>query len=323
MSKILVTGGAGFIGSNLVEKLLELENVEVVRVLDNLATGHYHNIKAFEGNSKFEFIEGDIRDFETCKQACDGMDFVSHQAALGSVPRSIKDPITTNEVNTGGTLNMFMAAKEAKVKKLVYAASSSTYGDSPYLPKREDVIGKPLSPYAVTKLVSELYAKVFSDIYEVDFIGLRYFNIFGPKQDPNGAYAAVIPLFMKAILENNPPTINGDGSHSRDFTYVDNAVQANIKAMFSVRKDASNEVYNIATGDQTTLLELFNYLKIISGSTLEPILGAERAGDVKHSLADISKAMNYLGYEPSVKIKEGLVKSFQWYMENQRLAIGC
>ncbi|MBI1224034.1 MAG: NAD-dependent epimerase/dehydratase family protein [Bacteroidetes bacterium] len=316
-AKILVTGGAGFIGSNLVETLLEMESISIVRVLDNLATGHLNNIESFRQHPKFEFLEGDIRDFDTCKRACEGMDFVSHQAALSSVPRSIKDPITTNEVNIGGTLNMFLAAKEARIKKLVYAASSSTYGDSPYLPKREDVTGKPLSPYAVTKLVSELYADVFARLYEVDFIGLRYFNIFGPRQDPNGAYAAVIPLFMKAVLENTPPTINGDGNHSRDFTYVENAVQANIKAMFSKRKEASNEVYNIANGEQTTLLELFNILKELSNSELAPIFGPERPGDVKHSLADISKAMNYLGYEPKVKIREGLEKAFQWYKENQ------
>ncbi len=320
-SKILVTGGAGFIGSNLVEKLLQLENVKVVRVLDNLATGHLSNIESFLGNPKFEFIEGDIRDFKACEKACHGMDVISHQAALGSVPRSINDPLTTNAVNISGTLNIFTAAKEAKVNRVVYAASSSTYGDSPYLPKREDVTGKPLSPYAVTKLVNELYAKVFAGLYDVNFIGLRYFNIFGPRQDPNGAYAAVIPLFMKAILEERPPIINGDGQTSRDFTYVDNAVQANIKAMFTERADALNEVYNIATGEQTTLIELFNILKKLAESTLNPSFGPERQGDVKHSLADISKAMNYLGYQPSVKIKEGLERSFRWYAENQQLGI--
>lgn len=324
-SKVLVTGGAGFIGSNLVEKLLQLGNVEVVRVLDNLATGHYHNLKGFVGNPKFEFIEGDIRDYDTCLRACRGMDVVSHQAALGSVPRSINDPITTNDVNIGGTLNMFIAAKETHVNRVIYAASSSTYGDSPYLPKREDVTGKPLSPYAVTKLVNELYAKAFAGLYNVNYIGLRYFNIFGPKQDPNGAYAAVIPLFMKAILEDKPPVINGDGSHSRDFTFVDNATQANIKALFTERKDAFNEVYNIANGESTTLLELFNILKKLSGSKLKPEFGPERPGDVKHSLADISKAMNYLGYQPIVKIQEGLEKSFLWYAEHwgKQLGVSC
>ncbi len=321
-SKVLVTGGAGFIGSNLVEALLLLDNVKKVRVLDNFSTGFYHNIEEFVGHPKFEIMEGDIRDFDTCQQACDGMDLVSHQAALGSVPRSIDDPLTTNMVNVSGTLNIFMAARDAGIKRVVYAASSSTYGDSPYLPKREEVTGKPLSPYAVSKLVNELYAKVFAGLYDISFIGLRYFNIFGPKQDPNGAYAAVVPLFMKAILKNKPPTINGDGSHSRDFTYVGNAVQANIKALFTNNPSALNEVYNIATNEQTTLKELFNQLKTIGNSDLEPMYGHERYGDVKHSLADISKAMNYLGYQPHVKIKEGLEKSYQWYKKNQPLAIG-
>ncbi len=310
---ILVTGGAGFIGSNLTEALLQLENVGLVRVLDNLATGHLRNLQEFQSNPKFEFMEGDIRDFKTCQKACKGINLITHQAALGSVPRSINDPITTNEVNITGTLNIFNAAKEEGINRVVYAASSSTYGDSPYLPKREDVIGKPLSPYAVTKLVNELYADVFAKFYDINFIGLRYFNIFGPKQDPNGAYAAVIPLFIKCILENTPPTINGDGLTSRDFTYVANAVQANIKALFTENKAALNEVYNIATNDRTTLIELFDLLKNIGDSQLEPHFGPERLGDVKHSLADISKAMNYLGYHPHVKIKEGLKKAFEWY----------
>jgi len=322
MSKVLVTGGAGFIGSNLVAELLVLESVAVVRVLDNLATGHLRNIEPFFKHPKFEFVEGDIRDYDTCTKACKDISLISHQAALGSVPRSINDPLTTNEVNVTGTLNIFNAAKEAKIDRVVFAASSSTYGDSPYLPKREEVIGKPISPYAVTKLVNEIYAQVFASLYDFNYIGLRYFNIFGPRQDPNGAYAAVIPLFMKAILENKPPTINGDGSHSRDFTYVGNAVQANIKALFTKNKSALNEVYNIATNEQTTLKELFSLLKTIGNSDLEPIYGQERFGDVKHSLADISKAMNYLGYQPSVKIKEGLEMSFRWY-EKQPLAISC
>ncbi|HFA48599.1 MAG TPA: SDR family oxidoreductase [Bacteroidetes bacterium] len=311
--RILVTGGAGFIGSNIAGALLRLDNVELVRVLDNLATGHLKNLKEFEANPKFEFVEGDIRDFSTCQKACDGIDLITHQAALGSVPRSINDPVTTNSVNIDGTVNVFFAAKEAGINKVVYACSSSTYGDSPYLPKREDVTGKPLSPYAVTKLVNELYADVFSRFYNINFIGLRYFNIFGPKQDPNGAYAAVIPLFIKAILEESPPTINGDGLTSRDFTYVDNAVQANIKALFTKKVAALNQVYNIATNERTTLLELFDYLKILTGSQMDPIHGPERLGDVKHSLADISKAMNYLEYVPEVKIKEGLRRTFEWY----------
>ena len=310
---ILVTGGAGFIGSNLVEALLELENVSLVRVLDNLSTGHLKNIEEFEGHPKFEFIEGDIRDYATCQKAMQGIDRISHQAALGSVPRSINDPLTTNSVNITGTLNIFTAAKEAGIDRVVFAASSSTYGDSPYLPKREEVIGKPLSPYAVTKLVNELYAEVYAKNYDFNYIGLRYFNIFGPKQDPNGAYAAVIPIFIKSILENKAPTINGDGLTSRDFTYVDNAVQANIRALFTENKDALNEVYNIATNDRTTLIELFGYLKDIIGSELKPNFGPERAGDVKHSLADITKAESNLGYESYVKIKTGLEYTYKWY----------
>ena len=310
---ILVTGGAGFIGSNLVEALLQDERVKQVRVLDNLSTGFLGNLEEFENHPKFEFLEGDIRDFKTCQEACKGMNLISHQAALGSVPRSINDPITTNAVNISGTLNIFYAAKEEGIKRIVYAASSSTYGDSPYLPKREDVTGRPLSPYAVTKLVNELYADVMAKIYDINFIGLRYFNIFGPKQNPNGAYAAVIPIFIKCLIENQPPTINGDGNHSRDFTYVENAVNANIKALFTSKKDALNEVYNIATNERTTLVGLFNYLKSINGLEIEPIFGPERMGDVKHSLADISKAMKYLNYEPKLKIKEGLKLTFEWY----------
>lgn len=313
---ILVTGGAGFIGSNLAEALLNLDEVGKVRVLDNFSTGFHHNIEPFLSNPKFELIEGDIRDFETCLRACDGMDLVSHQAALGSVPRSIDDPLTTNMVNVSGTLNIFIAARDAGINRVVYAASSSTYGDSPYLPKREDVTGKPLSPYAVSKLVNELYAKVFAGLYDISFIGLRYFNIFGPKQDPNGAYAAVIPLFMKAIITGVPPVINGDGSHSRDFTYVENAVQANIKAMFTQNLDASNEVFNIATGEKTTLLELFNKLATLAKADIQPIFGPARNGDVKFSHADISKAMNYLAYRPIIKVDDGLEKSYKWYASN-------
>lgn len=294
----------------------------MVRVLDNLSTGHFHNIEPFQHHPKFEFIKGDIRDLATCKSACENIQLISHHAALGSVPRSIDDPISTNDVNIGGMLNILVAAKELGIKRVVYAASSSTYGDSPYLPKREDVTGRPLSPYAVTKLVNELYARVFSNIYGLETIGLRYFNIFGPKQDPNGAYAAVIPLFAKAILENKTPTINGDGSHSRDFTYVDNAVQANIKALFTDHQQAVNEVYNIAAGDQTSLFELYKILAEIAIVAQKPIFGPERAGDVKHSLADISKAKNYLGYEPKVSVKEGLDKTFQWYLAQERLAVG-
>jgi UDP-N-acetylglucosamine 4-epimerase len=313
LKKILVTGGAGFIGSNLVEELLNDKNVSLVRVLDNLATGSLKNIEPFRSDKRFEFIEGDIRDYDTCLQACDGIDYISHQAALGSVPRSINDPLTSNNVNITGTLNIFTAAKEKNIKRVVYAASSSTYGDHPGLPKVEDKIGNPLSPYAVTKYVNELYAKVYADLYGMELIGLRYFNIFGPRQNPKGPYAAVIPLFIKSILENTPPVINGDGEHSRDFTYVSNAVDANIKAMYSENKKAANQVYNIACGQQTSLNQLFIHLKSFAGSTLEAIHGPDRKGDVKHSLADISKATALLNYEPVITVADGLAKTFEWY----------
>ena len=313
--RILITGGAGFIGSNLVSALLKDERVSLVRVLDNLATGSMANINEFLINEKFEFKEGDIRNYQTCLDACTGIDYISHQAALGSVPRSINDPLTSNEVNITGTLNIFNAAKENNCKRVVYAASSSTYGDYPGLPKVEDKIGNPLSPYAVTKYVNELYARVYANLYGMEIIGLRYFNIFGPKQNPNGPYAAVIPLFAEALLKNMPPTINGDGSHSRDFTYVDNAVQANILSLFTNNKEAVNQVYNIACGQQTSLLELFNGLKKEAGILLDPVYGPERKGDVKHSLADISKAKKNLGYNPAVSVQEGLTKTFNWYKE--------
>jgi UDP-N-acetylglucosamine/UDP-N-acetylgalactosamine 4-epimerase len=317
--RILVTGGAGFIGSNLVEALLKHEAVELVRVLDNCSTGSLKNISGFLGNPKFEFVEGDIREYATVLQATDGTNLVSHQAALGSVPRSIDDPITTNNVNITGTLHVFQAAKEKKVKRVVYAASSSTYGDHKGLPKVEDKIGNPLSPYAVTKLVNELYAQVYSKVFGMEIAGLRYFNVFGPRQDPYGAYAAVIPLFIKAILDNEPPVINGDGETSRDFTYVENAVQANIKALFT-DTNISGEVFNIAFGEQTTLNDLFETLKGIAGSDLAPKYGPERSGDVKHSLADISKAGKILGYSPEVSVREGLKKSFEWYRERHNLS---
>lgn len=313
MKRILVTGGAGFIGSNLVEALLGDQSVTLVRVLDNLATGSLKNIESFHEDNRFEFIEGDIRDYNTCLQACTGIDFISHQAALGSVPRSVNDPLTSNNVNITGTLNIFTAAKEKGVKRIVYAASSSTYGDHPGLPKLEDKIGNPLSPYAVTKYVNELYAKVYADLYGMELIGLRYFNIFGPRQNPKGPYAAVIPLFIKAIMNNQSPLINGDGEHSRDFTYVSNAVQANISAMFTTNKEAINQVYNIACGEQTSLNQLFNQLKQIAGSDLEAKHGPDRKGDVKHSLADISKAKRLLGYNPEISVAEGLQKTMEWY----------
>ena len=312
-SKILVTGGAGFIGSNLVAALLKDERISFVRVLDNLSNGHRHNIEEFLDNPNFEFIEGDIRDYNTCLQACKGMDLISHQAALGSVPRSIESPLTTNAVNIGGTLNIFTAAKDLGIKRVVFAASSSTYGDSQSLPKREGVIGSPISPYAVTKLVNEQYAEVYSKVYDFKYIGLRYFNVFGPKQDPHGAYAAVIPLFVKAIMENKAPVIHGDGLQSRDFTYVDNAVQANLKALFTTNPQALNEIYNVALGEKTSILELFESLKGIAKSDLEPRFVEARVGDVKHSLADISKAKNYLEYDPKIRVQEGLKLVFDWY----------
>lgn len=316
--RILVTGGAGFIGSNLVSHLLNDNRVSGVRVLDNLSTGYKKNIISLIGCSGFEFLEGDIRDFTTCLKACDNIDLITHQAALGSVPRSINDPLTTNEVNITGTLNVFSAAKEKNIKRIIYAASSSTYGDHPGLPKTEDKIGNPLSPYAVTKYVNELYAKVFADLYKMEFIGLRYFNIFGPNQSPNGPYAAVIPLFAEALLNNKPPIINGDGKHSRDFTYVDNAVQANLLSLFTDNSDAVNQVYNIACGHQTSLAQLFDILKKEAGSSIDPVYGPERKGDVKHSVADISKAQKMLGYDVKISVEEGLKKTFQWYKAQQK-----
>jgi UDP-N-acetylglucosamine/UDP-N-acetylgalactosamine 4-epimerase len=314
---ILITGGAGFIGSNLVEALLKDKRVGKVRVLDNLATGYLGNIQEFMDNPNFEFVEGDIRDYDTCLKACEEMDLISHQAALGSVPRSIVDPLTTNAVNITGTLNIFTAAKEKGVKRVIYAASSSTYGDSQGLPKVEDKIGNPLSPYAITKYVMELYARVYGNLYGLEHIGLRYFNVFGPKQSPNGAYAAVIPLFIEALLEKKSPTINGDGSVSRDFTYVANAVQANILALFTENTEGVNQVYNVACGERTTLKELWSILKEVSGSDIEPIYGQARKGDIPHSLADISKVKTMLGYIEKVKVKKGLEHAFKWYKNNK------
>ncbi len=314
--KVLVTGGAGFIGSNLVHALMNDDRITSVRVLDNLETGRFDNIAAFKNESKFEFIEGDIRNYSTCAGAAQDVDLISHQAALGSVPRSVKDPITTHDVNATGTLNIFNAARENKIKRVVYAASSSTYGDHPGLPKVEDKIGLPISPYGVTKLVNELYAKVFAELYGIEFIGLRYFNVYGPQQNPAGPYAAVIPLFIKALLEETSPVINGNGENSRDFTFVEDVVQANLLAMFTENTSAVNQVYNVAKGEQTTLNELFNTLKQISGKDIQPIHGQERNGDIKHSLADISKARKLLGYDPSTSPVDGLRKTFDWYKKN-------
>lgn len=314
--KVLVTGGAGFIGSNLVHALMNDERITSVKVLDNLETGKFANISAFKNESKFEFIEGDIRNYAICLGAAEGIDIISHQAALGSVPRSVKDPITTHEVNATGTLNIFNAARENKIKRVVYAASSSTYGDHPGLPKVEDKIGSPISPYGVTKLVNELYAKVFADLYQVEFIGLRYFNVYGPHQNPAGPYAAVIPIFIKSILGDESPVINGNGDTSRDFTFVEDVVQANLLAMFTQEPFAVNQVYNIAKGEQTTLNQLFEILKEISGKSIDAIHGPERSGDIKHSLADIAKARKLLGYNPSTSPVDGLRKTFDWYKKN-------
>ncbi|WP_411972646.1 SDR family oxidoreductase [Sphingobacterium sp. Lzh-3] len=320
MSKILITGGAGFIGSNLVEHFLGKGHQVVV--LDNFATGHRHNIAQHENNSNFHLIEGDIRNNADCETAVKGVDYVLHQAALGSVPRSIKDPQTSNEVNVTGFLNMLVAARDAGVKRFIYAASSSTYGDSESLPKVEDIIGKPLSPYAITKYVNELYADIFSKTYGLETIGLRYFNVFGRRQDPNGAYAAVIPLFVKKFMSHESPVINGTGDYSRDFTYVDNVIQMNELAMTTVNSDAINTVYNTAVGDRTTLNQLVGYLKEFLTeydaeiAKVEIVHGPNRQGDIPHSLASIDKARQLLGYEPTHVIREGLKEAVKWYWDN-------
>ena len=311
----LVTGGAGFIGSNLVEYLLKY-SAGKVRVLDNLVTGFRENLVPFWNAPGFEFLDGDIRDLDTCRKAMEGIDFVSRQAALGSVPRSMNDPITTNDVNITGFLNMLVAQKESDtVKRLVYAASSSTYGDSKELPKREAIIGKPLSPYAVTKFVNELYADVFATTYGLEAIGLRYFNVFGPKQSPTGAYAAVIPLFMQALKEGTPPTINGDGKQTRDFTFVENAVQANMLAFFA-EEPAVGEVFNVACGERIDLNFLWEKLKEVAGSELEANYGPPRKGDVRDSLADISKADKLLGYKPRFSVAEGINLTWKEFIKS-------
>lgn len=318
--KILITGGAGFIGSNLCEHFLN-KGYDVV-CLDNYSTGHRKNIEHLFTNSNFQLIEGDIRNLEDCKTAVEGCDYVLHEAALGSVPRSIKDPIITNDVNISGFLNMLVAARDAKVKRFIYAASSSTYGDSEALPKVEDVIGKPLSPYAITKYVNELYAGIFSSTYGLETIGLRYFNVFGRRQDPNGAYAAVIPLFVKQFMNLENPIINGDGNYSRDFTYIDNVIQMNELAMLTTNPEAINTVYNTAFGDRTTLNELVGSLKEILSKynaqiqSVEILHGPNRAGDIPHSLASIDKAKKLLGYCPKFSMKQGLEQAVDWYWEN-------
>ncbi|MCZ4319940.1 SDR family oxidoreductase [Aequorivita viscosa] len=317
---ILVTGGAGFIGSNLVEALLKIG--ANVTCLDNFATGHKHNIAPFLSNKNFNLIEGDIRDLATCHTACKGQDYILHEAALGSVPRSINDPITSNDVNVGGFLNMLVAARDAGVNRFIYAASSSTYGDSEALPKVEDVIGKPLSPYAITKYVNELYATIFHTTYGLDTIGLRYFNVFGKRQDPNGAYAAVIPLFVKQFMDHESPLINGDGSYSRDFTYIDNVVQMNLLAITTENEAALNQVYNTAVGDRTTLVQLTDLLKKHL-TTFDPAIveveithGPNRKGDIPHSLASIEKAERLLDYKPTHKIDTGIEEAVEWYWSN-------
>ena len=317
---ILITGGAGFIGSNLCEYFLT-KGYKVV-CLDNFATGHRHNLKDFIANENFRLIEGDIRKLIDCHTAVQGADYVLHQAALGSVPRSIVDPITTNEVNVSGFLNMLVASRDAKVKRFVYAASSSTYGDSQGLPKVEDTIGKPLSPYAITKYVNELYAEIFSRAYGIETIGLRYFNVFGRKQDPNGAYAAVIPKFVMQLMQLESPVINGDGNYSRDFTYIDNVIQMNELAMTTTNPAAINTVFNTAFGDRNTLNDLVCYLKEFLSeyderiANISVVYGENRAGDIPHSLASIDKAKKLLDYNPKYSLQEGLKEAVAWYWNN-------
>ena len=319
---ILITGGAGFIGSNLCDYFLS--KGDKVVCLDNFATGHRHNLKDFINHPNFSLIEGDIRNATDCATAVKGVDYVLHQAALGSVPRSLKDPVTTNDVNVTGFLNMLVAARDEKVKRFIYAASSSTYGDSESLPKVEEVIGKPLSPYAITKYVNELYAEIFSKTYGLETIGLRYFNVFGRKQDPNGAYAAVIPKFVMQLMQLESPKINGDGNYSRDFTYIDNVIQMNELAMLTANPEAVNTIYNTAYGDRNTLNNLVDYLKEYLSEydprigTVSVEYGPNRAGDIPHSLASIDKAKNLLGYNPKYSMQEGLKEAVGWYWNNLR-----
>ena len=318
--KVLVTGGAGFIGSNLVESMLDSGNSVVC--LDNFSTGKLENIRGFMNNPAFALIEGDIRNYSDCEKAVRGIDYVFHQAALGSVPRSIKDPVSSTDVNIGGFVKMLFAAKEAGVKRFIYAASSSTYGDHPDLPKVEDKIGKPMSPYGITKYVDELFAANFAATYNIEVIGLRYFNVFGRRQDPMGAYAAVIPLFVKKLMNHEAPVINGDGSFSRDFTYIDNVVQANYLAAIAQDPSAINQVYNVAHGERTSLSELFELIKQLIAATdrevleIVPVYGPQRAGDIPHSLASIEKAKKLLGYDPAYNVKEGMIEAIKWYSDN-------
>ena len=319
-SRVLVTGGAGFIGSNLVESLLLSGNSVVC--LDNFSTGKRENLKEFFNNHNFRLIEGDIRNYADCQKAVENIDIVYHEAALGSVPRSIIDPVSSTDVNIGGFVKMLFAAKEAGVKRFIYAASSSTYGDHPDLPKVEDKIGSPLSPYAITKYVDELFADNFSRTYGIDVIGLRYFNVFGRRQDPDGAYAAVIPKFVKTLMKHEVPLINGDGTVSRDFTYIDNVVQANNLAAVTNNKESLNQVYNVAHGERTSLNQLFTKIRELAGIfdkdilAIEPVYGPSRAGDIPHSLASIEKAKRLLGYSPVLNVEKGLEEALKWYWHN-------
>ena len=318
--RILITGGAGFIGSNLCEALLNKENKVVC--LDNFATGKRKNIEEFLEDPNFILIEGDIRNLDDCLKATKDIDYVLHQAALGSVPRSLKDPITSNQVNISGFLNMLVASQDNGVKRFVFAASSSTYGDSQSMPKVEDIIGKPLSPYAITKYVNELYADIFSKTYGLETIGLRYFNVFGRKQDPNGAYAAVIPKFVSQLMSGESPVINGDGNYSRDFTYIDNVIQANLLSLVTTNKKSINTVYNVAYGDRNTLNDLMGYLKEYLSefdskiSNIEVVFGPNRVGDIPHSHASVTKAKKYLNYNPQFTLQQGLKEAVKWYWEN-------
>lgn len=319
-SRVLITGGAGFIGSNLIESMLDAGNL--VLCLDNFATGKRENINDFIDNPNFRLLEGDIRNYTDCTEAVKGIDIVFHQAALGSVPRSIQDPVSSADVNIGGFVKMLFASKEAGVRRFIYAASSSTYGDHPDLPKVEENIGKPLSPYGITKYVNELFADNFASTYGIDVIGLRYFNVFGKRQDPYGTYAAVIPLFVKKLMKHEAPVINGNGLNSRDFTYIDNVVQVNHLASLVTNKAALNQVYNVAHGERTNLNELYDMIKSIIGKYdkevlyIKPVHGPERAGDIPHSQASVAKAQRLLGYKPSHTVKEGIMEAIKWYRDN-------
>lgn len=311
-SSVLVSGGAGFIGSNIVAYLLH-HGAARVRVLDNLSNGFIRNLEPFMNHPHFEFMEGDITDLNQCYKACEGMTLLTHQAALGSVPRSIKNPIATSDANTTGFLNMLVAARDSGLKRVVYASSSSVYGDSTASPKKEEHLGRPLSPYAVSKLTNELYASVFAMHYGMEIIGLRYFNVFGPNQDPNGPYAAAIPLFINSLLFNKEAIIYGDGEQTRDFTFVENAVQANIRALFTSNQEAYNKVYNVAVGESVSVNKLYETISLISGNKKQPAHVPERIGDIKNSLADISMAKNLLGYEPHYLLREGLEITVAWF----------